>query len=185
MSRACRSRDRGLKKPKLAQDLLRELFDYRADGQLIWKVQRSSRGVLGTVAGSVGSVNRDGYRIIRINKMPYYAHRLVWVWHYGAEPHGELDHINRDPADNRIENLRDVTASQNQWNRKHTGGVRIGYDGQWRASIGMNGRRIHLGSAFATKEDAEQAVADAKKLRDRGIIPLSIKESHHRDVSGI
>jgi hypothetical protein len=45
-------------------------------------------------------------------------HHVVWVWHKGYWP-TQLDHINGDEADNRIENLREVTQSENNLNREY------------------------------------------------------------------
>jgi hypothetical protein len=51
----------------------------------------------------------------------YYAHRLAWLWWFGEWPEGGLDHINRIRNDNRIDNLREATRSENQRNRRKEG----------------------------------------------------------------
>lgn len=63
-----------------------------------------------------GSTNGK-YWIISVEGYPYLEHRLVWVWFHGRWPIEVLDHINQDPMDNRIENLREVTQQQNLLNR--------------------------------------------------------------------
>lgn len=57
---------------------------------------------------SNGSLDKDGYLIIKVKGKQFKAHRIVWFLHYGKFPLYEIDHINRNKLDNRIENLRDV-----------------------------------------------------------------------------
>lgn len=64
---------------------------------------------------SVGSYDKDGYLIIKVKGKQFKAHRIVWLLNYGELPNGEIDHINRNKTDNRIENLRIATREiQNQ-----------------------------------------------------------------------
>lgn len=56
---------------------------------------------------SLGSLDKDGYKIIKIKGRQFKEHRIVWFLHYGEFPKNELDHINRNRLDNRIENLRE------------------------------------------------------------------------------
>ena len=99
-----------------------KLFEYR-DGKLYNKIHRNPRAPIGVEAG----VKRpDGYRHVGINGTQQQSHRIIWEMHNGKVPKGlEIDHINRDRADNRIENLRAVTRSVNQHNK---GGLGIGVD---------------------------------------------------------
>ena len=63
----------------------------------------------------VGYLDKStGYRYVEINGISYYSHRLIWFMHYGTWPKGQIDHINGIKDDNRIENLREATASENQ-----------------------------------------------------------------------
>ena len=55
---------------------------------------------------SNGSLDKDGYLIIKVKGKQFKAHRIVWLLNYGKFPDGEIDHINRNKLDNRIENLR-------------------------------------------------------------------------------
>ncbi len=60
----------------------------------------------------------------KINGKSYYVHRLLWEEAHGPIPDGMMvDHINGDPKDNRLENLRCVTRGQN----KHNSTVQKGY----------------------------------------------------------
>ena len=84
---------------------VREYFDYR-DGRLHWRKTRGKHGVIGRRAGGKGAL---GYWHIRFFGRLYCEHSLVWVYHNDEWPKLQLDHINRDKLDNRIENLRDVS----------------------------------------------------------------------------
>jgi hypothetical protein len=53
-----------------------------------------------------------------VNQKTYYAHRVVWALHYGKFPNGVIDHIDGDPCNNRLENLRSVSQSENNTNRR-------------------------------------------------------------------
>ena len=97
--------------PLPSQDTLREWFDYRPDGSLLWRTSFRHR-----IAGKIaGCMHPQGYRRITFQEKTYGAHRLVYQWHHGNCPE-MLDHINRNKSDNRIENLRPCTMSQNAAN---------------------------------------------------------------------
>ncbi len=117
-----------------------------------------------------GTVQNHGYRIITIDKKRYMAHRLAWLYVWAVWPRGDLDHINGDKLDNRIENLREATRKQNMQNvRKHKHNT-SGYKGvawhsqrnKWRAYIFDSYRQIHLG-LFDSKEAAAEARLKAEK----------------------
>lgn len=149
----------------LNQDRLKELLEYNGH-DFIWKVEKSSRIKIGDIAGCT---NRRGYRLIKIDRKLYLAHRLVWLYVHGEFPPQFIDHINGDPSDNRIENLRSASASQNQRNKgmqqNNTSGVTgVGWDApnnKWRVGIRAEGKdktvgRFHLLSdAIAARKDAE------------------------------
>ncbi len=67
---------------------------------------------------SNGSLDKDGYLILKIKQQQYKAHRLAWFLYYGDFPQKEIDHINRNRTDNRIANLREVDRIDNILNTK-------------------------------------------------------------------
>ncbi len=95
-----------------SQARLRELFDY-VNGDLYWR--QSGRGRRTGVPA--GTTIQRGYRATKVGLKRYLNHRLVWMWCKGKDPgYLEIDHINRDTSDNRIENLRAVTSRENNLN---------------------------------------------------------------------
>lgn len=93
-----------------------ELLEYRA-GKLYWKSLTRWR----PAGRSIGTRRKNGRVFLIVDGRTYAVHRLVWLLCKGAWPTSDLDHVNRDPADNRIENLRECTKSQNQANRAPIG----------------------------------------------------------------
>lgn len=149
-------------KPIHTQDELRQLFTYdRQTGRLYWKITSSNRAPAGSRAGTLHKPT--GYRIVRVGKVFYREHRLVWLLKYGLLPR-EIDHINGVRDDNRVENLRSVDRSGNNQNRavqtNNTSGVTgVSYDKDrrtWAAYIKIGGRQKYLGR-FATLEAAAEA----------------------------
>ena len=144
----------------MTQDEVKRLFEYR-DGALYWKVRRSGVNT-GDQAGCLSS--SDGYWRIRANSRLYQAHRLIFLWHHGYLP-SEVDHVNNIRDDNRIENLRAATTSQNAQNTgltsRNTSGVKgVNWDtqhGKWQARCCLNGVTYHLG-LFKAINDAESVV---------------------------
>lgn len=115
-------------------------------------------------AGSEAGKNHDGYRRLTVFGRNWAAHRVAWLFATGEWPKKEIDHINGNPSDNRICNLRDVDHSTNQLNLKackksnlSTGILGVSFcDGRYRARVQINGRCKWLGS-FKTLEDAKEA----------------------------
>ena len=97
----------------ISQEYIRERYDYHPDGYLIARERLSPRCGAGD---RVGSINERGYIITKIKGERWRVHRLIYIYHYGEIVH-QIDHINNDRTDNRIENLRDISQSENQLNR--------------------------------------------------------------------
>lgn len=135
---------------KLTQERVRELFDYREDGELIRRVRTAGRVHVGDVAGCL---NNSGYKVIRVYGKLYRNHRLIWLWHNGYMPENGIDHIDRNKNNNKIENLREVSKVCNARNcnlsrnnsSSITGVAWLKKKGAWRASISILGKSIHLG----------------------------------------
>ena len=105
----------------------------------------------------------DGYFHGKVCLRQIKAHRVIWCIQNGKWPVGEIDHIDGNKANNKIENLRDVTKSQNQRNRGSVKGSLSIYCGvtkkseaKWCAKISVNKKQIHIGY-FDTEEDAARA----------------------------
>jgi hypothetical protein len=140
-------------------------FD-RETGHFVWKYRKSneSRSAFfnSRYAGRVaGRSNAKGYIYLRIDGVNYAAHRLAWLYCYGSFPKHEIDHKNRNRSDNRIENLRDVTSSENKFNRPPRNGKGVCFNKRARrfyAYVYRGGGRVHIGT-FMT----EQAALAARK----------------------
>lgn len=106
--------------------------------------------------------------VIGFRGRKYLAHRLAWLYVHGKWPVGLLDHVNGDPSDNRIDNLREASAQQNQANSRRSRNNLSGFKGvskqtrnnTWRARITVGSEEIHLGT-FPTREVAHKAYQDA------------------------
>ena len=117
-----------------------------------------------------GYVNSSGYVLVAVLGMRIRAHRLAWYYMTGAWPTADIDHINRDKADNRWRNLREVTRSENLHNtglRKdsssgHRGVCWLNRPKRWLAHGQRDGKRFSR--TFKRKEDAVAAVATWREL---------------------
>ncbi len=139
---------------------LSELFELKDDG-LYWKKKPHFKANSVKIGNRAGCLKKNKYRQIRFDGVMYYEHRLIWFLHHGYFPK-EIDHINRDPSDNRIENLREVSHSQNMMNRiiqshssKYKGVLWYEKIKKWRSQICLNGKNIYLGDFDSEKEAAE------------------------------
>lgn len=98
------------------------------------------------------------------------AHRLAWKMFYGAEPFGQVDHIDGNRDNNKIINLRLANQSENSQNQKKARadnksgflGVSTRSNGRFSATIGIGRKRIHLGT-YSSPEDAHKAYLQAKE----------------------
>lgn len=144
---------------QLTQQQVQSLFDYR-DGFLYWKVNHE-RVKIGDKTKP--SPNRSGYYRIGIKNKRYLTHRLIYLYHHGYIPK-EIDHIDGNPSNNKIENLREVTHQQNLMNQKSQCGCSSIYKGvcwdkqtnKWIVHIKINGKQKHLGR-FKSEINAAKA----------------------------
>lgn len=149
----------------LTQAELKEVLRYEPEtGKFFWRVSLARRNRVGDEAGWVNA-HAAGKRIkIAIRNTDYMAHRLAWLYMTGKWPEFEIDHKNGDGLDNRWENLRTATPSENMQHRgvpsnNTTGHKGTCFDkktGRFVAGIKVAGKRINLG-AFDTLKEASEA----------------------------
>ena len=137
-------------------------LEYNVDtGIFTWKYNKSSRAMKGSIAGTLC---KDGYISININRKIYRAHRLAWLYCFQQWPVTYIDHINGVRNDNRLDNLREANMLENSHNSKVHKDSKTGIKGvyynklnsNYRAQIYYKGNRISLGS-FKTVEEAALA----------------------------
>jgi HNH endonuclease len=139
---------------------LREILDYNSNtGVFIWKtMDRPGKVSVGSEAGCI----QEGYRIIRYKGRGYKAHRLAWLYVHGSLPVGQIDHINGNRSDNRIDNLRIVSQRTNMQNQvRHREGRLIGAtwmpnEKKWISRITIDKKTVSLGY-FQTEQEAHEA----------------------------
>lgn len=154
--------DSDLKQAKLSASEARNAFSYDVEtGTLFWAKPLNTRVKSGDVAGNLDS---KGYLRVNYNGYAYAVHRLIWLIHYGVWPAKVIDHKSRVTTDNRIDNLRDVSLSENQWNRKNSGVGKVYRDKRspyFYAKISHRGVR-HLLGGFKTNTEALNAIVAAR-----------------------
>lgn len=147
------------------QDLIKSLFEVK-EGLLTWKVDRGPNKVCGKPAGTIHK--RFGYLRTLINRKSYANHRLIFLYYNGYIPE-YIDHIDGNKLNNKIENLRAATKSQNNSNSRisklNTSGIK-GVDfhagtNKWRARISLNKKSIHVGY-FDNLEDARVKINEER-----------------------
>jgi len=157
----------------LTQAQVKEMFEYREDGKLIRKNACMGNGnYAGRAVGNYGAKNLGTracrYISTKIHGKSWQVHRLIFLYHHGYIP-DQIDHINRDCVDNRIENLRPANASLNAINRKlfsnSTSGVRgvswHKYQKKWFVYVDVNKIRKNIGY-FKDLELAELVAIEAR-----------------------
>lgn len=162
---------RGRMKPApMPVEELRALLAYdRVTGLLTWKCDRGGKDGKRIKAGATaGGLTPKGYIVVGLNGTTYPAQRLIWFIETGEWPDGQIDHRNEIKTENWWDNLRRATHGQNQTNRKsarpNTSGFRgvSRHYGNWKATISIDGRAVHLGT-FDTPEAAHEAYVAAAR----------------------
>lgn len=151
----------------LTHEDISEILEYHPEvggSCLVWKKRQAKNTIVGARAGRR---HYSGYWEIRAYYKLHKAHRLVWLLNTKEWPKCNIDHIDGDPSNNRIENLRQCTQSENNQNqiaqRSHRR-LPIGVStrgGKFRARIMLHGKERQLGM-FKTPEEAHAAYLKAK-----------------------
>lgn len=151
----------------LTADRVREVLNYDpATGVFTWRVNKGR-----IKAGSkAGYRMTSGYWSIGVDDRKHLAHRLAWLWTHGRWPKAEIDHANGNRADNRIQNLREASKSQNMQNMGPPKDNTSGFKGvcwaklrsKWMSRIQINSRYIFLGY-HDTPEAAHEAYCEAAR----------------------
>lgn len=152
---------------------LLEVISYDPEtGIFRWRINKRKM-----LAGALAGTWTKGYLTITVDYKRYQAARVAWFYVYREWPPELVDHINQNPRDNRISNLRLANKWQNSANAKDrratlSGARGVYYDkGKWKrkrwtAYINHNGRRTTLGF-FMTKEEAIAARETAERIYHR------------------
>lgn len=152
---------------ELTHTRLKEVIKYDPEtGVFTWLKREHRKDLIGCDAGSVSGT---GYRTIRVDGVLYQAHRIAFLYMTGQFPSHDIDHINRDRSDNRWENLRPATRSQNCFNKAmistNTSGVKGVYwhkkNKKWTVYVQINQKYTYLG----IYEDIELAELIANEAR--------------------
>jgi hypothetical protein len=149
----------------LTRERLQDLYTYNPETGVLTS-KRLDRPV---------GYNNAGYLVVELNNKHVKIHRIIWMLVHGRWPDPMLDHINGIKTDNRLCNLREVSAKQNLENspikKSKSGLPRSGYKGvhfsrkskNWVAQIGHNKKTFYLGT-YKTPEEASEAYTKAAKI---------------------
>jgi hypothetical protein len=168
-----------MKKEKIKHQTLKNLLKYEEKtGNFFWINNGAGRNF----KKPAGFVDFKGYRLIKLLGNTYMLHRLAWFYITGEWPKEQIDHINGNKSDNRFENLREASNSQNQFNLGLRSTNKSGYKGvswskvkgKWHAVAYLNYKSYSLGF-YDDIIEAAQAYKDFAKI----VHGEFYKESNH------
>ena len=143
------------------------LFKYENEKLFIWRDTWAGNYLKDPRYFELKGCITTGYRTVCIDGKNDYYHRIVYLLHnpewniHDSSRSNFIDHIDRNPLNNSIENLRVVTNQQNQFNTNALGYYWDKIKGRWKAKIKVNGKQKHLGY-FDDKDDARCSYLAAK-----------------------
>jgi hypothetical protein len=131
----------------ISQEILIKKFEYR--NGVLYKIPQTKRCNPNIL---VGTTRNDGYVRISINKQLFYAHRLIFMMFHGYMPN-QIDHIDGNPSNNKIENLRAANNKQNSLNKPITKANKSGFKNvywhknaqKWCVEIKYLGKKLYIG----------------------------------------
>lgn len=152
----------------LTQERLKQLLHYDPEtGVFTWRMRPPGRAGGGgkiVVGARAGGIAGDGYWVIGLGGRRYRAGRLAWFYVHGVWPEGDIDHKNVDHLDDRLDNLRPATRSQNLANKPKSSRNKTGFKGvslypktgKYVSYASFKGRTVYCGY-FDTPEEAHAA----------------------------
>lgn len=173
---------------QLTQEYLKSVFDYHEDGYLVWKINTKNHICINKIAGCNDKKQPHPNWKIGLNGKYYYASRLIFLWHKGYFPI-EVDHWDNDSLNNRINNLRDASISQNRANRSSHKGSTSKYLGvslskvkhknktynYWKSGLCINREYKYLGT-FKSEIEAAKAYNEAALIYHKEFANLNLIE---------
>lgn len=161
----------------ITQEQLKEYVHYDPETGIFTRLKEAGGNQFGSkfprwkIGQKMGHHNKRGYLRISIFGKIWQGHRLAWLYHYGELPDKAIDHINGDPRDNRIENLRNVSQMENGRNQKRHSRNKTGINGvhinactgRFTVQFRINGKSTHIGlydtifDAACARKSAEDA----------------------------
>lgn len=162
---------------ELTLDRARKVLDYdQSTGAMVWKTRavtdfRDARAWKSWnarfSAKAAGHLNIQGYMLLCIDHKFYLSHRVAWLMVHGRWPENEIDHINGEPADNRLANLRTADHTRNmqnarvkKTNKSGLKGAFTNQNGTFSSYVRADGKRKYLGR-FVSAEEAHEAYKTA------------------------
>jgi hypothetical protein len=158
----------------LTQEYLKSILYYDVKtGLFTWLTNKARSIKVGDIAGSP---HIRGYTAITINGKLYLAHRLAWLYVYGNMPN-VIDHVDRNTTNNKIENLRDCSNSQNGFNKAIAKNNKSGFKNvcwdkflnKWKVQLKVNNKHHHIG-VFDNLEFA-------------GLVALEARNKYHKEYA--
>jgi len=141
------------------------------NGALYWTEDRRPRHKAGDRAGTVRT---DGRRSVGVNQTLYLEYRVIFFMHHGYWPK-EVDHINGDPTDNRIENLRAATRGQNARNTKAQARNKLGVK-----NVYQRGKKYRV---MLTIDKAITYFGSHDSLEFAELVAIEAREKHHGEFA--
>jgi hypothetical protein len=154
------------KKPLPTPDELRQLLRYEPDTGLIIRLAKGKN----RETPALFSLGRNGHLGGYVGGRQLSAHRVAFALYHGRWPERFIDHIDGNPANNAISNLRECSHRENMCNRRPAKGATSRFLGvsyerrrqNWRAEIRKNGKAMKLGT-FACEISAARAYDEAAR----------------------
>lgn len=141
-------------------------FDYNPDtGELRWKIRPNVQSFCRAGDPVTLTTGTHGYQSLRLWKQTFMAHRVIWKWMTGEDPlEGKVvDHRNRNKTDNRWQNLRIASFTENTRNRNRSEDSNISFqNGKWVVRVAVDGGGVVRVGRYIRKGNARRAAKEAR-----------------------